>query len=141
MRSWVRTTLIVMGNLSAKHLRRFNWSLQLANPCCKCSRLSDAPTRRLSFALYMITMHSLVLLLYVHLTDYLLRKYSTSTFYWTTTNSLVRFTVRTLVFTVHYYVNTVQVLFYDYYKCISTFYCTYISFYHSINYYCTCFIW
>ncbi len=33
------------------------------------------------------------------------------------------------VFTVHYSVNTVQVLFYDYYAFIRTFYCTYISFY------------
>jgi hypothetical protein len=75
----------------------------------------------------MITTHSLVyFLLYLHLTDYLLRKCSTRTFYWTTTNSLVLFTIRTLVFTVHYYVNTVQVLFNDYYAFISTFYCTYI---------------
>ena len=33
------------------------------------------------------------------------------------------------VFTLHYYVNTVQVLFTDYCAFISTFYCTYISFY------------
>ncbi len=32
-----------------------------------------------------------------------------------TTNSLVLFTLRTLVFTVHYYVNIVQVLYNDYY--------------------------
>ncbi len=32
-----------------------------------------------------------------------------------TMHSLVLFTVRTLVFTVHYYVNSVQLLFTDYY--------------------------
>jgi len=43
-------------------------------------------------------------------------------------HSLVLFTVCTLD-TVHNHVNTIQVLFTDYYEFIGTFYCQYISFY------------
>jgi hypothetical protein len=57
-----------------------------------------------------------------------------------TTNSLVLFTVRTLVFTVDDYLNTVQLLFNDYYTFISTFFTVLTLVFTIINYYCTFFI-
>jgi len=64
-----------------------------------------------SHSLVPFTVHTVVFTVFLRYKYFLL----------TTTHSLVLFTVRTLVFTAHYNVNTVQVIFNDYYATVGTF--------------------